>query len=42
MITRETPQTNIRMPQSLRNELKQAAVRNRRTFNAEIVFRLES
>lgn len=35
-------QTNIRMPQPIRERLKMAAKRNMRSFNAEIVFRLET
>lgn len=35
-------QTNVRVPQSIRDRLKMAAERNRRSFNAEIVIRLEA
>lgn len=42
MTTRTDPQTNFRMPASLRERLKLAAAKNRRSFNAEIVLRLES
>lgn len=35
-------QSAVRMPRSLRNELKDAAKRNGRTMNAEILARLQA
>lgn len=37
----EQPQFKIRLPETLRNRIKVAAVDNRRTMGAEIVARLE-
>lgn len=40
-MSRQDPQVVVRLPEQLKEWLKQQAAENRRSQNAEIVFRLE-
>ncbi|MES1927546.1 Arc family DNA-binding protein [Salinisphaera sp. T31B1] len=40
-MSRDDPQYNLRLPEALRSEIKEAARHNRRSMNAEIVSRLQ-
>ncbi len=41
-MARTDPQTNLRLPPELKQQLQQKADENKRSFNGEIVHRLES
>lgn len=41
IVPKESPQTNIRLPEGMRERLKREAAAHGRTLNTEIVLRLE-